>query len=112
VRVWAPAAPSPAGPLRPVEVLRLAAAARVLLPVLSELVVFTAFLGVRQHLVGLVDLFELFFGRLIPGVHIRVVLARQFPIRFFDLIRFGVLADAQCLVVILVFHKFDNPCIL
>jgi hypothetical protein len=55
---------------------------------MAVLVVGGTFLRVRQHFVGLFDLFEfgLGFNSGIALIAVRVVLHRQFAIRLFDLI--------------------------
>ena len=69
----------------------------------AKLVVPGLLVGVGQHLVGLVDLLELLLGLLVAGVHVRVVLAGQLFICFFDLVLRRALADAENLVIISFF---------
>ena len=65
-------------------------------------------LRIRQHLVGLFDLFE--FGFCVFGVvalmTVRVVLHRQFAIRLFDLFFRGVLGYTQYFVKVSFGHRF------
>ena len=80
--------------------LALVAPARVLspglfvgvgmLPVLSVLVVFFAFIRIAQDLVGLVDLLEFFVRFLVVGIEVGVKLPGQFAIGLFDILRGGV----------------------
>ena len=68
----------------------------------SELVKATTLLRIRQHVVRLGNLFEPFLSLGVPRIHIRVVLARQLPIRRLD-VTFGRRPrDPENLVVILV----------
>ena len=59
------------------------------LPVRPELVVLLPLLLVAEHLVGLADLLEASLGLLVPRVHVRVVLARELPVRGLDLLLGG-----------------------
>ena len=62
------------------------------LPVRAKAIVGRAFLRVLEHLVGLLDLLEaLFCFRLVA--HVRMVFARQPPVRTLDLLRVGVTLD-------------------
>ena len=69
----------------------------------AELVILGPLLGVRENLVGLVDLLELLLGLLVTGVHVRVVLSGQLFICFFDLVLRCALADAEDLIIISFF---------
>jgi hypothetical protein len=69
----------------------------------AHLVVRFALLGVLQHLVGFLDLFELFFGVLLLG-HVRMVFAGELAIGLLDRVLGGRSFHAQNLVVVLVFH--------
>ena len=69
----------------------------------AELVIPRLFLRIGQHLVGLVDLLELLLRLFVAGVHVRMVLARQFFVGFFDLILRCTFADAQHLIIITFF---------
>src|SRR5687767_5408835 len=46
-------------------------------PVLPKLVIALAFVRIRENFVGLVQLLKFLFGRLITGIYVRVILARQ-----------------------------------
>src|SRR3954451_23052229 len=69
----------------------------------AERVVGRALFLVAQCLVSLGDLLELLLGVRLFG-NVRVVLARELPVRLLDLILAGAALDAEDLVVILVFH--------
>src|SRR5438034_4226368 len=74
-------------------------------PVLPELVVPLALLGVGQHFVGFVYPFESLFCGFVSRVNVRVKLARQLSVRLLDLIlgrRFG---NAQDFIVISKLHR-------
>jgi len=43
-------------------------------------------------------LFEAFLGGFVAGIDVRVVLARQPPVRLFNFVRLGVALNAQGLV--------------
>src|SRR5215831_1141257 len=73
-------------------------------PVATELIVRRTLLGVGERLVGLVDLLESLLGVLFLR-DVRVVLARELPVRLLDVLLGGVAGDAEDLVVILVFHR-------
>src|SRR5262245_59592743 len=73
-------------------------------PVTTELVVRCPLLEVGERLVGLVDLLESLLGVLLLG-DVRVVLARELPVRLLDVVLGGVAGEAENLVVILVFHR-------
>ena len=75
---------------------------RVAGPVRPQLVVAPPLLGIREDLVGLVDLLEALGGRSVSRVLVGVVLAGQAPVRLLDRLRVGGLLDAQDLVVVLV----------
>ena len=66
----------------------------------AELVILGLLLGVRENLVGLVDLLELLLGLLVTGVHVRVVFAGQLFICSFNLVLGRVLAHAENLIII------------
>jgi hypothetical protein len=72
------------------------------------LIVGGTLLRVRQHLVGLFDLFEFafsFFG-VVALMTVRVELHGQFAIRFFDLFFRGVLGYTQYFVKVSFGHRF------
>ena len=78
-------------------------------PRVAELVVPGPLLLVGEDLVGLVDLLELLLGLLVPGVQVRVVLLRQLPVCFFDLVLRGALLYAQHLVIIAFLRQVVSP---
>ena len=65
-------------------------------------------LRVRQHLVGFVHLLKAFFGLLVTGIAVGVVLHGQFAISAFDLARAGVAGDTQDLIIIFIFHSINS----
>src|SRR6185295_2532475 len=71
------------------------------LPGGPELVILLPFVGVLQDLVRFTDLLELDLGSGVL-VDVRVVLARQLPIRLLDVLLAGVLLDPQRRVIVLV----------
>ena len=93
-----------AGPLRPVEPARRAAALCVALVGSTQLVVARTLLRVGQHLVGFVDLFEPLLGLLIAGVAVGMIFHRQLSVGGADFILRGSFRDAQSLVVVPVIH--------
>src|SRR3954470_7000300 len=78
-------------------------------PVGAELVVLAALVGVAEHLVGFVDLLEARFGHLVPGVHVRVVLAGQLAVGLLDLLVGGRLGEPQRRVIVLEVHALRAP---
>jgi hypothetical protein len=74
----------------------------------TVLVVSGALLCVRQHLIGLFDLFEFGFGvfGIVALMTVRVELHGQFAIRLFDLFFRGVLGYTQYFVKVSFGHRF------
>src|SRR5438034_7272034 len=81
-----------------------ASAPRELLPLGADRVVALALLRIGEDLVGLVDLFEGFFGAS-ALVDVRVVLARELAVGLLDVLGRGVLRNAKDLVVVLVLDR-------
>ena len=52
----------------------------------TKLIVNFAFLGVAENVVRFRDRLEFFFGRLVPGIYVRMVLARKLAERLANLI--------------------------
>src|SRR4029079_2177225 len=77
-------------------------------PVGAELVVLLALRRIAEHFVGLVDLLEARFRGLVAGIHVRMVLPRQLPVRLFDFLVARGLRDAERGVVVLEIHQ-SNP---
>ena len=75
----------------------------------AELVVALAFFGVGEHVVGFVDLLELFLGHFIAGVEVGVVFLGELAVGALDLGVAGIFADAQHLVVISFFCHRITP---
>src|SRR3990172_1911992 len=71
----------------------------------AEPVVLGALLRVAEDFVGLVDLLELVLGLFIAGVFVRVILLRQLAEGALDFFFGGVLAHAQDVVIVFVFHR-------
>src|SRR5262249_60492114 len=69
--------------------------------ILTELIVSLTLFGIGEDLVGDRDLLELLLGRLVAGVDVRVVLARELPVGLADLVRGGGAGHAERLVGIL-----------
>ena len=65
-----------------------------MLPVFAVAVVLGALVGVGQHFVCLVYLFELALGVLVAGVEIGVILARELSECALDLVLAGAARDA------------------
>lgn len=75
----------------------------------AKLIVLGPLLLVREHLIGLIDLFEPGFRRFVARVQVRVILFGQLPVSFFQFIVRGAFLDPQDLIVIsflLVCHWF------
>ena len=99
-RAFKAAEPAEAAAAEAAEVAVAAAEAAGLGTVVAELVVLGALLGIGEHLIGLVDLLEALLGRLVPRVHVRVVLLGQRPVGLLDGRVVRVLGHAQNLVVV------------
>ena len=97
-------APSGAEDVADVAALEAAEAAARVEGLVPEAVVFRPVLGAAQHLVGLGDVLELLLRGGVPGVDVRVVLARQPPVRLLDLLVGGAALDVERLVVVLLGH--------
>jgi len=67
----------------------------------AELVVELALFGAGEDLEGGAHLLELLLGGLVAGVHVRVVLARELPVRLLDLVLARAAGDAEQLVEVL-----------
>src|SRR5262245_5315451 len=77
-------------------------------PVRAEFVVLLALRRIAEDFVRLVDLLEPRLGRLVAGVHVRMVLARQLAERLFDFLLTRGLRDAERGVVVFEVHQ-SNP---
>ena len=64
----------------------------------AEGVVLLALLGVREHVVGALDLLEALLGLLVARVRVRVVLARELAVGLLDLVLRRALRDAERVV--------------
>ena len=76
----------------------------------AELIIAGPLLRVGQDAVGLVYLFKFGLRRLVPGVHVRVVLFGQLSVGPFDFVIGSALAHAQDFIVIsfLFWHIITN----
>ena len=63
--------------------------------VISETVENLTLLLVRKNVVGFLNFFEFFLGGFIVRIHVRMKLARQTAVRFFDLVRLRVFFYAE-----------------
>src|SRR6185369_3720660 len=97
--------PEVADVARPIEVAPRPGPAGAAEDTRTDLVVLLALLGIREDVVGALDLFEALLGRLVVRVLVRMVLPRELPVGLLDLIRRGVLLDAQHLIEVL-----HSPC--
>src|SRR5262249_33975796 len=59
---------------------------RAVFPVCAELIILLPLFGIAEYLVGFLNLFKLLFGLFVVGIQIRMVLAREFPVRFLNLV--------------------------
>jgi len=86
-----------------VEVARDVPASRVAAPTVgrAERVVLLALLGVREHVVGCLDLLEALLGGGVAGVAVGMVLAGELAVRLLDRVRGSVLRNAECGVQLL-----------
>ena len=69
-------------------------------------VVGGALVGVAEHLVGLAGLLEFFFGGVIAGVEVRMVLASLLAIGALQLLVAGVARDAENFVIVCFAHSW------
>src|ERR1041385_2927287 len=74
-------------------------------PVRAKLVVLLALGGIAEDLVGLVDLLELGVGRLVAGIDVRVMLARELAEGLLDLLVRRAFAHAERGVIVFEFHR-------
>ena len=70
-------------------------AGRKVVRIESVLVVNLALFLVAQDFVGFRELLEFLFRAFVPGIDVRVMLARQMAVGLADLLRLGVAADAE-----------------
>src|SRR5262249_23823695 len=66
----------------------------------TNLIVDLALLGIAENVIGLGDLLESLFCFLVAGIDVGMILARKFAESFANLVRRGVLLDAQRCVII------------
>src|SRR5579862_5744951 len=65
-----------------------------------ELVVNLALLGIAENVVGFRERLEFFFGSLVAGIDVGMILARKFAKRLADVVRRGAFLHTQNLVII------------
>ena len=97
-RAWAAGPPNP-----PAATVGLGCGRIDVVGVEAELIVNLALLGIAEDVVGFGKRLELFLGRLIAGIHIGVILARQLAEGLADVVRRRGLLDPESRVVVLVF---------
>src|SRR6266540_937267 len=73
-------------------------------PVGTELVVLLALLGIAEHFVRFVELFEPGFGRLVARIDVGMVLPRQLAVRLLDFLLRGCLRHAERRIVVFEIH--------
>ena len=71
----------------------------------TELVVTDPFVRIAQYGIGLSGFFELFFGRFIPGIAIRMILERELAVAFFDSFPVRGPGHTQHFIIITFCHK-------
>src|SRR5262249_28458166 len=71
----------------------------------AQLVVLLALLGIAEDLVGFVQLLEARLRRRVAWIDVGVVLARELPVRLFDLLLGGGLRHAEGGVVVFEIHR-------
>ena len=74
-------------------------------PIGAEIVVFFAFIGVAENLVGLVDLLEFFLGLFFVLGYVRMILPRQTAESLADFVTGRVAVHTQNFIVIFKFHR-------
>ena len=72
---------------------------------MAELVELGLFVGIREDIVGTLDFLELGLGRLVAGVGVGVMLAREGSVCLFDLVGRGVAGHPKHLVIVAVGHR-------
>src|ERR1035438_4645320 len=84
-------------------------AGKTVLGIKAELVVHGTLLGVREHIVGFLDVLEAILGRLIARVEVGVVLPGELPISFADLLGAGLAGYAERFVVVVLGSRHRFP---
>ena len=75
----------------------------------AKLVVTRSLFLVRKDVVGVLELLESSFGRLVAGVDVGMVLARQRAVSLLDGLGRCVASHAQNLVIIAIWHRATDP---
>ncbi len=70
----------------------------------AVLIVSGPLLRVVEHFVCLPQFLELFFGRFVSGILVRVILDGQFAVGLLDFVRPRVFGDSQDLVIVAFGH--------
>src|SRR5262249_40876732 len=79
---------------------------------MAVLIVGGAFLGIGKDFISLAELLEFFFGCLVAGIFIRVILDGELAIGLFDFVRSGVFFEAEDLVIIALGHGGSGQVVL
>src|SRR5262249_52056974 len=74
---------------------------RACLPVRAELIIALALLRIGEDVICLPDVFEFLLRSFVPGVDVRMILARQLAVGFLDLVRCRGARHSEDLIVIL-----------
>src|SRR5581483_3942933 len=82
---------------------------RARLPVCAEPIIALALLGIGQDRVGFIEFFEFFLGRFIPGIDIRVILASEYTVGFFDFLFGRGTGDAENFIVVAKLYRHLWP---
>src|SRR5579859_784909 len=77
----------------------------ILLVIVPHLVIFFALLGIGEHLIGFIDLFELLLRCGIAWVYIGVKLPCELAIRLLNLLLVRVLVHAEDLIVVFIVNS-------
>src|SRR5262245_39004825 len=75
----------------------------------AKLIVLCPALLVAQHVVGFLHFLEACLGLFVPGIAVRMILARQLAVRFLDLVLGSVALDAQSFIEV-AGHGWSAAC--
>src|SRR5688500_11401723 len=78
---------------------------------LAELIIAFALFRISKDLIGDGYFLESFFGRLVAWIDVRMILARELPVRFADFVGAGRRLNAQDPIIVLFLHprEFETP---
>ena len=76
-----------------------------------DLVVHFAFLGIAQNVVRFGECFELFFGSLVSGIYIGMMLARKLAKSLANLVCRSSLFDSEDLVIVFLVGGCHGSCL-